>query len=243
MDRLVYDRMRGLEYSHWWFAGRRAILSRLVGALPLPPQARLLEAGCGVGGNIDMLRRFGRVEGLEPDAPSRDYIQQRYGLSPADGRLPDGLPYAPASFDAVFALDVVEHVAEDASSVAALGRLVKPGGYLILTVPAYGWMWSAHDVAHHHHRRYSRAQLKALIAQSGLTLLKASYFNTLLFPLAAVVRLVKRCLRLTGEDDRLPPAPLNRLMRSLFSAEAHWLARGSLPFGLSIVAIAQRERV
>lgn len=241
MERLVYDRMRNLETSHWWFVGRRAILSRLIGDLPLPRDARLLEAGCGVGGNVEMLRQFGQLEGLEPDAPSRDYVRQRYDVSVADGRLPDGLPYGPGDFDAVFALDVVEHVEDDVAAVAALGRLVAPGGFLILTVPAYDWMWSAHDLLHHHKRRYTQARLEALLVQAGLRCVKASYFNTLLFPLAALVRLAKRALRLTGEDDRMPPAGLNSVMRAIFSAEAGWLRHGRLPFGLSIVGIARRE--
>lgn len=243
MERHVYDRMRGLEQSHWWFAGRREILGGLIGDLALAADARLLEVGCGVGGNVEMLRRFGRLEGLEPDAPSRAYVQARHGLALADGCLPDDLPYAPASFDAVFALDVVEHIDDDRAAVAALARLVASGGYLVLTVPAYDWMWSAHDLAHHHKRRYTRARLVELLARSGLTCVKASYFNTLLFPLAALVRLTKRLFRLTGDEDVTPPKMVNQLLRRLFSAEAGWLRRAGLPFGLSIVAIARREVV
>lgn len=233
--------MRGLQDQHWWFAGRRAILSRLIADLPLPRRARLLEAGCGVGANVAMLRRFGALEGLEPDAPSRDYVRETFGLTPADGRLPDDLPFAPASFDAVFALDVVEHVDDDVAAIAALGALVAPGGFLVLTVPAYDWMWSAHDLAHHHKRRYTRARLETLMAKAGLRCVRASYFNTLLFPLAAAVRLAKRLLRLEGADDHMPPALVNRVMGSLFAAEAGWLRHAGLPFGLSVVGIARRE--
>ncbi len=241
MDRHVYERMRSLQQTHWWFAGRRAVLSRLIADLPLPRRARLFEAGLGVGGNVPMLRAFGELEGLEPDGPSRDYVLAEYGLAAADGRLPDALPFPPGRFDAVFALDVVEHVEDDAGAVAALGALVAPGGFLVVTVPAYQWMWSAHDVSHHHQRRYTRAELEALMARAGLTCVKASYFNTLLFPLAAAVRFLKRLLKVDSADDALPPAPVNRLMTWLFAAEAGWLRHGALPFGLSVVGIARRE--
>jgi SAM-dependent methyltransferase len=240
MDRLVYDRMRRLEGAHWWFVGRRAVLSRLIGNLPLPKDARLLEVGCGVGGNIGMLRAFGRVEAMEPDAPSRDYVRQQLDLQPTDGRLPHDLPYPGQSFDGVFALDVVEHVGDDGAALAALGELVAPGGFLFVTVPAYRWMWSRHDELHHHKRRYTRRQVERLVSATGLSPVRASYFNTVLFPVAAAVRLVKRVMRRDSEDDRMPPKSLNALLRGVFSLEAHWLPRASLPFGLSIVAIARR---
>ncbi|HEY2661485.1 MAG TPA: methyltransferase domain-containing protein [Caulobacteraceae bacterium] len=241
MERLIYDRMRTLEGAHWWFVARRTILSRLIGDLPLPPRARLLEAGCGVGGNIDMLRAFGQVEAMEPDGPSRDYVRQRLDLQPADGRLPDGLPYEARSFDGVFALDVVEHVEDDRAALAALGELVAPGGFLFVTVPAYAWMWSRHDELHHHKRRYTKGQIQALIGATGLSLVRASYFNTLLFPVAAAVRVLKRVMGSESEDDRMPSPAVNGLLRGLFSLEGHWLAWARLPFGLSIVAIARRE--
>lgn len=239
MERAIYDRMRTLEASHWWFTGRRDILTRVIADLPLPPKARILEVGCGVGGNIEMLRRFGEVQALEPDADSRAYIEQRLGLTPADGLLPHALPYAPGRFDLVCALDVVEHVEDDAGALAALRRLVAPGGFLVVTVPAYGWMWSRHDEAHHHKRRYTLAKVERLGRAAGLTPVKQSYFNAVLFPLAAAIRIAKRVLRIDSEDDAMPPRAVNGLLRKVFGAEAGWLARGSLPFGLSILFVAR----
>lgn len=240
MERVVYDRIRVLEQSHWWFAGRRKILTGLIGDLALPERARILEVGCGAGGNIEMLRRFGAVKAMEPDAPSRAYASERHGMTVDDGLLPDGAPYAPASFDAVCAFDVVEHVDDDAATVRALGRLLDRDGYLVITVPAYGWMWSGHDEAHHHKRRYSRAAMERLVRDAGLEVVRASYFNSLLLPMAAGVRLVKRALRIHTEDDAMPPAGLNSLLARIFGSEAGWLRRRSLPFGLSIVVIGRR---
>jgi SAM-dependent methyltransferase len=240
MERAAYDRMRVLETAHWWFLGRRHVLTKLLAGLSLPPRARILEAGCGVGGNIEMLAGFGKVAAFEPDEPSREYVGARTGVTPVEGFLPDRVPYKKGSFDAVCAFDVVEHVDDDAGAVAALSELVAPGGYLIVTVPAYQWMWSRHDEVHHHKRRYSRAGLMKVITAGGLTPVKASYFNAVLFPLAAAVRLAKKLARIDSDDDRMPPAFLNGLLRRLFSLESGWLARHDLPFGLSIIVIAQR---
>jgi SAM-dependent methyltransferase len=240
MERAAYDRMRSLETTHWWFLGRRHVLATLLASLGLPPRARILEAGCGVGGNIEMLAGFGRVNAFEPDGPSRQYVGDRLGLKPAEGFLPDQVPYKPASFDAVCAFDVVEHVEDDRGSVAALAELVAPGGYLVVTVPAYQWMWSAHDEVHHHKRRYTKGEILRIVRDAGLEPVKASYFNAVLFPLAAGVRMAKRLARIDSADDKLPSAPLNTLFRKIFSAEARWLTRHDLPFGLSVIIIGRR---
>jgi SAM-dependent methyltransferase len=240
MDRAVYDRMKTLETSHWWFTGRRQILARAIGDLTLPKKARILEAGCGVGGNIEMLRQFGEVEAMEPDAPSRDYVQGRWGIIPSFGMLPSDVPYPAGRFDAVCAFDVVEHVEDDQGSVRALASLVAKDGYLVVTVPAYRWMWSRHDEAHHHKRRYAKAEVEALVRQAGLTPVRSTYFNALLLPLAAMVRGLKRLFRIETEDDQMPGDTVNAMLRRLFSFEASWLERGDLPFGLSILVIGKQ---
>lgn len=240
MERAVYDRMRELEQAHWWFVGRRELLGQVIGRLGLRQEAKILEVGCGVGGNLPLLGRFGSVEALEPDAESRSYVSAKLGVPVADGRLPDGLPYAAGAFDAVCGFDVLEHVEEDEASTRKLAELVAPGGYLVATVPAYRWMWSRHDELHHHRRRYTKEEFEALFRAAGLKIVKASYFNTLLFPLAVAARLAKRVLGLKGEDDRMPPGWINRILTGVFRWEAGWVARGALPFGLSILVVARR---
>jgi SAM-dependent methyltransferase len=241
MDRLTYDRMRILQENHWWFRGRRSILTQLIGALELPKPAKVLEVGCGPGGNLTMLRRFGDVVAMEPDEASRAYAAERMGVRVEAGFLPDDLPFAPDSFDLVCAFDVIEHVDDDAASVQALARLIRPGGYFATTVPGQPWMWSRHDELHHHKRRYRMRAYRAMFQDAGLQIVKASHFNTLLFPPIAAVRAAKM---LTGsksaDDDSMPPAPLNALLGGLFAAERHWLAHAPLPFGVSIVLIARR---
>jgi SAM-dependent methyltransferase len=232
--------MQTLDTTHWWFLGRRHVLAKLLGGLALPDRAKILEAGCGVGGNIEMLTGFGNVVAFEPDGSSREYVASRMGLEPVEGYLPDRVPFEPASFDAVCAFDVVEHVDDDRGAVATLAGLVAPGGYLIVTVPAYQWMWSSHDEVHHHVRRYSRREIDDIVRAAGIEPVRSSYFNAILFPLAAVVRFTKRLARLDTSDDRLPSGPLNSVLKRLFSVEAKWLERHNLPFGLSIIIIARR---
>lgn len=240
MERAVYERMASLETTHWWFVGRRHVLTRLLQSLKLPQGARILEAGCGMGGNIAMLQRFGEVSAMEPDGPARAHVAERTGVAAVEGFLPDRVPFSPASFDAVCAFDVVEHVDQDAASVAALAERVRPGGYLVVTVPAYQWMWSRHDESHHHKRRYTRPEITAMVRAAGLEVVKSSYFNAVLFPLAAVVRALKRVTGSQVEDDKLPAAPVNAVLGGLFAMEAPAVAAGSLPFGLSIVVVGRR---
>lgn len=240
MDRLIYDRIRDLEADHWWFVGRRQILRGLLQRVGTPIGAKILEVGCGAGGNVPLLRDFGEVTALEPDDESRAYAGERLGMTVDTGLLPDGLPYAPESFDLVCAFDVVEHVDDDAASVQALARLVKPGGAILTTVPAYQWMWSHHDVLHHHKRRYRLPAYRALFEAAGLTIETATYFNTLLFPLAAAQRTAKRLLGDQSADDAMPPAALNKALTSIFALETPLATGPGLPFGLSIAVIARK---
>jgi SAM-dependent methyltransferase len=241
MDRQVYDRMRGLEDRHWWFRARRDILSDQIGRLGLPAGASVLEVGCGTGGNLGMLGRFGAVTGMEPDDQARGFAAEKSGVPVESGLLPDGLPFKPGQFDLVAALDVIEHVDDDAGSVKALARLLKPGGFMITTVPAYAWMWSHHDELHHHKRRYGLSAYRHLFDEAGLTVRKASYFNTALFAPIALVRLIKLVLRIKGADEDSMPGPaINGLFRGLFAGERLWLRGAGFPFGVSILLIAER---
>ncbi|HYD45385.1 MAG TPA: class I SAM-dependent methyltransferase [Phenylobacterium sp.] len=240
MERVIYDRIKELEQDHWWFVARRDILRQELERLDLPPGARILEVGCGAGGNIPLLQDFGTVEALEPDAPSRAYVAERTGVDVQGGLLPDGLPYPPQTYDLVCAFDVIEHVDEDAASVAALARLVKPGGAMLTAVPAYQWMWSHHDELHHHKRRYRLGAYRRLFEDAGLMVEKASYFNTLLFAPAWAQRTVKKLTGSTVPDDAMPAPWLNGLLTSIFRMEKGWLAHADLPFGMSILLAARK---
>lgn len=242
MERAAYDNMRQVEQSHWWFCARREILSDQIRALRLPPDARILEVGCGTGGNLQMLAQFGLVTGLEPDEPSRRYAQEVSGACVLQGALPASLPKFDGPFDLVAALDVIEHLDDDAASLVAISRLLKPGGTLLTTVPAHPWMWSQHDRTHHHKRRYRRADFLGLVRNAGLSVKKISYFNSLLFAPIAFVRLVNRGGTSVPSGDATPPAVLNRALRLLFSSEKRLLRIANLPFGVSLLVLAEKPR-
>ena len=144
------------------------------------------------------------------------------------------------ALDLVALLDVLEHVPDDLASLRAIHRRLKPGGKLLLTVPANPWMWSAHDTAHHHFRRYTKGSLEELFLRSGLEVELLSYFNTLLYPLVAAARLVGKVTRSRSADDKLPGDLANGVLERVFGFEAGLLGRVPMPFGVSLVAIVRR---
>lgn len=240
MEASEYRFMAQHQDRHWWFVGRRAVLAALLDGLRLPRDARILEIGCGPGGNLPLLGRYGRVTALEMDAYARAFARDNTGVDVRDGRLPDALPFAGERFDLVCLFDVLEHVADDHAALTAIGGLLAPGGRLLLTVPAHQWLWSVHDQNLHHQRRYARAALCERLAGSGLVAERVSFFNTLLFAPAVAARLLDRWRgHAAASGVSVPAAPVNRLLTGLFAAEAPWLRRWNLPFGLSLLALAR----
>ncbi len=142
------------------------------------------------------------------------------------------------AYDLIALLDVLEHIEDDEAALRSIRTLLKPGGRILLTVPANRWMWSAHDTVHHHFRRYNPGSLRAVASAAGLKLYHLSHFNTLLFPLAAAARLAGKLAGREEADDAQPPAPLNAAFTSIFGLERHLLGRVPLPFGISLFAVA-----
>jgi SAM-dependent methyltransferase len=186
-----------------------------------------------------MLSGLGRVSAFELDAGACEVARSR-GFAVVEGRLPDEHPFVGQRFDLIFLLDVLEHVEADQESLNALARLLKPGGKLILTVPAFPFLWSSHDVQHHHFRRYRRPGLRAKLEQAGLEVQRISYFNTVLFPLIALVRVLKNLTGARSSDEEQVPRPfLNSVLEFLFSSERFLLPRLSFPFGVSLFSVCK----
>jgi SAM-dependent methyltransferase len=240
MDRIVYDRMAAHDSTHWWYRARRDILADyLTRYAALPTDARILEIGCGTGHNLPMLAGFGNVEAIEIDPAARAIASERLGRAVSDAPLPELPGIDRGAYDLIAVLDVVEHIEDDVAALRAMRDCLKPGGKILIAVPAHQWMWSAHDTVNHHHRRYSKTTLKAAIAAAGLAPRKLTYFNSLLFPLAAAARVAGRMTGRDDSDDSPPAKPLNALFETIFRLERHAVGRVPMTPGVSIVTLAE----
>lgn len=244
MERAAYEAMANIEGRHWWFVGRRAILADVIGNLTKGKRLAILEVGCGTGGNLEMLSGFGEVTGVEPDAEARALSSARSSARVIDGRLPGGLDLDPETFDLLAAFDVLEHLDDDHGGLKAATACLKPGGRAVLTVPAFPSLWSYHDELHHHKRRYTRADFEELVRSAGLEIDRLSYFNTSLFVPAFLVRMIKKHSgNVKADVETVPPGLLNALLTQVFAFERFLLRKTSLPFGLSLIAVAHRPQI
>lgn len=227
------------DRRHWYFRGRLAVLLAVMERVLPPAPRRLLELGCGTGNVLEALGRFGDAVGIERD-PELRAVGYAAGLDIRDGALPDRIPVPDGWADAVLLLDVIEHLDDDVAGLRAAQRAARPGGVVIVTVPAYGWLWSGHDVALGHRRRYTARGLRTALTAAGLRVEHVGYFNTVLFPAIAAVRLAKRLAGGGGHDLHRPREAVNEVLTRLFALERHVVVRPGLPFGSSIVAVARR---
>jgi SAM-dependent methyltransferase len=235
--------MAELDSRHWWFTARHRILDGIIERIVKPPaDARILELGAGTGHNLAMLSRFGRVEASELDPGARKLASERLGRPVVEAALPDLSMFPAATYDLIALLDVLEHVPDDRSSLVAIKDRLKPGGALLLTVPINPWMWSAHDVAHHHHRRYRKREIESLAKDAGYEIELISPFNSLLFPPIAAVRLIGKLTGKDDSDDAMPSAPVNKALDLVFGLERGLIGRVPMPFGVSLVAVVRRPR-
>lgn len=239
MDRIVYDRMAAHDSTHWWYRARRDILADYIARnAHLPKDARILEIGCGTGHNLPMLGAFGTVDAIEIDPAARAIASERLGRPVKDAPLPELSGVERAQYDMIAVLDVVEHIGDDVAALQSMAACLKPGGKILITVPAHQWMWSAHDVVNHHQRRYSKRTFTDALRKAGLSWRKLGYFNSLLFPAAVAARLVGRMMGKDDSDDSPPPKPLNTAFEAIFGLERHLVGRVPLPPGLSIITLA-----
>jgi SAM-dependent methyltransferase len=216
------------------------VLGALIESVGPPPQARILDAGCGSGRNMVELARYGEVSGVEISPMSAELAGERGVGEVHTGSVLD-LPFSDETFDLATCLDVIEHLDDDVAALGELRRVVRPGGSLIVTVPAYNWLWSHHDTLNHHRRRYSGRMLTGAAVAAGWQPRLITHMNSLLLPVAIALRVVDRLTPRVTEsslDLWVPPAPLNWLLQQPLNLEAAVIGRGGrIPAGLSLIAV------
>jgi SAM-dependent methyltransferase len=244
VEERFYTEYAELQDRHWWFVGRRRLIGAVLDAeLPVagPNGRRILDVGCGTGTMLGELRRFGDVHGVDTESAAVEFCHSQ-GETEVELAAGGEVPHPDDSFDLVTLLDVIEHVDDDQVLLEEAKRVTAPGGSVFVTVPAYGWMWGAQDEIAHHKRRYTRPQLRDSLARAGFRVERASYFNTLLFPPIAAIRLVRRALpepaELRSDFHYNEPGRLNAALTRVFARESAIVSKRDLPFGVSILALA-----
>jgi SAM-dependent methyltransferase len=226
---------KGEDLNWWWGRARMEILHGCMNRV-VSRNMNILEIGAGFGRMTSMLSGFGSVKAIEPYAEAASYLQNDLGIETYCGTMES---YAGTEqFDLVTCFDALEHVADDEKALSKMEALVKDGGFLILSVPAYMFLWNRHDEVNHHYRRYNRKELLRKLPGS-LVVRKASYFNTLLFPIAILDRLVLARNRKSYSLD--PNKSINGILYRVFSIEKSILRFTDLPFGVSILLIAEKR--
>ncbi len=247
MEKALYEELHRVERDHWWFRARRRIVWSLVERF-MEDEARkrlkVCELGCGTGGNLAPIADRHDVVGVECAPEGLELAKHALGNRVHYGRLPNGVNLPAESFDVVLLTDVLEHIEQDAASAENAMRLLRPGGIVVATVPAYQWLYSPRDAHHHHFRRYGKQQFSDLWRSANVETLLLSHYNAFLFPLAATQRLLSKFLdRNKAQGDlKTPNVILNSLLSNVMGSEANLLGRVTVPFGLSLIAVVRKRK-
>ncbi len=242
MKRDEFDLHAKVEDAHWWFRARRRVMHALLRQFAPAARNHLLEIGCGTGGNLRYFEpHFARVSGVDLDDAAAQHSRQRVQGAILHGDFRTVLEGRWDEFDVVLVADVLEHVDDDVGFLRDIVTRMQPGAVLLVTVPANMWLWSAHDVALGHRRRYSKRSLRALWQGLPVAELYVSPFNSLLLPLIASVRLLQSEGAQGGTDLREHGTLQNSILYSVFAAESRLIGRAVFPVGASLVAVLRKQ--
>jgi SAM-dependent methyltransferase len=242
MNPAEYERMYRLEDDYWWFVSRRELVDALIHHLCLPVNPVIVDVGCGTGATAALLCKHGSVIGVDVSPLALTWCRKR-GLHNLLLAAAERLPIATGSVDVIVATDLLEHLDDDVAVLHEFYRALKPGGYVVVTVPAYRILWSEHDLALMHRRRYVASVLAQRCRAAGFEIVRLTYALFFLFPLALVMRFFKRNPPPGKQPEaQLPPLPLwlNRLLIRFQRIETALLARLRFPWGVSVVAVLRK---
>jgi SAM-dependent methyltransferase len=252
MQQHTYAIMRRVEERHWWFVGRRQIISSFLRRVCQGLKAacaeqgrqssalKILDVGCGTGANLEMLSQFGEAQGVDVSREALSFCRER-GLTNVKQGAAEALPYEADSFDLVTGLDVVEHLDDDLAGLKEMRRVLRRGGRTLLFVPAFMFLWGVQDDVSNHRRRYTLKELKRVVQEAGLEVERATYVNLSFFAPILLGRLLMRATRLRPEsENNLTIGFLNGVLGKLLGAESVPLRYLNFPFGVSIVCVARK---
>jgi len=244
MRPLNYRVMFDVEDYYWWFVGRRAIVfSQIEDALAQKESLRTLDIGCGTGATMDHLKRYGQPHGIDLSELPLSFSRQR-GHARVIRANATELPFDSESFDLITALDVVEHLDDDVKGLGEIRRVLKPGAPVVIFVPAFQALWGPNDDQSGHKRRYRLNQLRAAVEAAGLRVERISYANFAMFiPIWIGRKILTMMGRAEQAENRINHPIVNHLLARIFSSEANWLRKHSLPFGVSIICVARKIAV
>ncbi|GJM17654.1 MAG: methyltransferase [Thermodesulfobacteriota bacterium] len=242
MENELFDEMYKVETQHWWFVARRKIITSVINGLSLEPNSKIMDAGCGNGDNLEFLSQYGELTAIEREDNALERAKSRQIGKVVKGELPDSFPSdINKENDLIVLLDVLEHIDDDEKSLSMLKNWAKNNSTLLVTVPAYQFLWTRHDELHHHKRRYTVGQLKKVIENNGWKVNYISYFNTFLFPLALLDRIKQKVFPAAQDSDlKMPPKFVNSIFEKIFSFESSLIGKIIFPFGLSIIVVAKK---
>ena len=238
----TYPILFEVEQSHWWHVGRRKIIASFVEEIcrRLDHRPRILDVGCGTGANLLLLSQYGDAEGVDISDDALTFCRER-GLDKVKSGSAEQLPYEDTSFDLVTALDVVEHLDDDLAGLKEMRRVLRPGGYALIFVPTFMFLWGLQDDVSNHRRRYRMSQLKGVMADAGLEIERSTYVNVTFF---LPILLIRQLMKLTGikaqSENNINVPALNGVLGSLLASERIPLRYLNLPFGVSGICVAKR---
>lgn len=236
----VYTVEARVSDTHWWFAGRRRLFSRLISALHPSPSWRVLEVGAGTGANLPMLHAIGagRVLACDVSTDALRHSRRSTTVARADATH---LPFRSNSIDLLLAADVIEHLDDDRAALREFVRVLRPGGNLVLTVPAFASLWGPQDIVAQHRRRYRRPSLMALVGETGVIVSTCFHFNYLLFVPIWVARKILLTLGVSvASENEINTSLLNRVLTVVFFADVDSAASVKPPFGVSLCVVAAK---
>lgn len=240
MEEQLYPKFYAIEKEHWWFTARQEIVLRVMERhLPAAPTKRLLDVGCGTGALLEEFSKRYDARGIEPSPQAVAFCKMRGLANVRTGVLADH-PVT-EKMDILTFLDVVEHVDEDVRLLEEAHERLNSGGHVLITVPAYQWMWSIHDEVNHHKRRYTAETLGTVLQQAGFEMVHRTYFNSLLFPLAVAHRYMSKALGKREADEfEIPAKPLNVTLKNIFAMEKYFVPTMHFPAGLSLLCLGRK---